>query len=53
MKWRFRTNWRGKLILQVGMRVPYLDGIPGSTCIEWRDAKVEDLKYYYSNGDNK
>lgn len=43
-KYRYRTNWRGKLILQVkaywtahehGMTFP---------CSEWRDARVGDIQ---------
>lgn len=47
MQWRFRTNWRGTLVLQRGNRVPDLRGLPGSTYISWRDAKATDLLDYY------
>lgn len=49
--WRFRTNWRNKLILQIGIRIPNISGSPGATRIVWRDAKVEDIgSYYYDTG---
>lgn len=43
--WRFRTNWLGKLILQIGTtRTPDCDTQPGyAPHIVWRDAKVEDM----------
>lgn len=43
--WRFRTNWRGKLILQRSYRVPSIS--PGMFDIKWRDATTEDLGAYY------
>ncbi len=49
IKWRFRTNWRGKLILQRGFRIPNLNGLPGSTKFVWRDATTEDLGAYYAD----
>ena len=48
MKWRFRTNWVGKLILQVGWREPNLSGLPGDYYIKWADATTEDLGHYYA-----
>ena len=48
MRWRFRTNWRGQLILQVGWREPKLSGLPGDTYIRWADATTEDLGHYYA-----
>ena len=48
MRWRFRTNWRGKLILQVGRRTPNLSGLPGDHYIKWEDATTEDLGDYYA-----
>jgi len=43
-RYQFRTNWRGKLILQrlYTWRGPY--GDPEG---EWRDAQTSDLKDYY------
>lgn len=38
--WRFRTNWRGKLILQVGRRSVSFYGMP---YLDWSDATVEDI----------
>ena len=43
--WRFRTNWRGKLVLQRSYRVPALG--PGDWVVRWRDATTEDLAAYY------
>lgn len=42
-KFRFRTNWFGKLILQV--EYTYTDFVADSSTERrnWRDAKVEDL----------
>lgn len=47
-RWRYRTNWHGKLILQVGEMRPYnfnpeYDTKPGGYSIQWRDATVTDL----------
>lgn len=41
MRWRYRTNWRGKLILQVWEA----SSDSNLTCSGgwWRDATVEDL----------
>lgn len=39
---RFRTNWRGKLILQVEVRHPK-EYPPGSWNYRWRDAKLTDV----------
>lgn len=43
-RYQFRTNWRGKLILQrlYTWRGPY-----GDPECEWRDAQTSDLKNYY------
>lgn len=46
MRTRFRTNWRGRLILQVGRVVPskHPNPMPGrETVVAWRDARVSDL----------
>lgn len=43
-KFQFRTNWRGKLILQ---RLHTWRGPYGDPECEWRDATVSDLKTYY------
>lgn len=42
-QWRFRTNWRGKLILQ--RRSVWRDD--GRECSEWLDASTEDLGDYF------
>lgn len=42
--YRFRTNWRGKLILQ---RRYYYRNSWGDRCHYWCDAKTEDLRDYY------
>lgn len=48
-KTRYRSGWRGKLILQVEVLVSSVDTCP-MTCdshtfqtTKWRDARVEDL----------
>nr|CUV14660.1 conserved protein of unknown function [Ralstonia solanacearum] len=43
-KYRYRTNWRGKLILQVQVRV--MGGVYefGATYLVWRDARVGDIQ---------
>lgn len=43
--WRFRTNWRGKLILQREYRVPSI--APGVWDSVWKDATAEDMGDYY------
>lgn len=43
--WRFRTNWRGKVILQRRFRYP--SRFPGSFDWVWEDARVEDLKVFF------
>lgn len=48
MIWRFRTNWRGKIILQVGRKEPSLDRSPREYIVVWVDAKTEDLEHYYT-----
>jgi len=46
---RYRTNWRGKLILQVEFSRSYCHDLNGSgyydegTTTHWRDATAEDL----------
>ncbi|WP_312411997.1 hypothetical protein [Shinella sp.] len=46
---RHRTNWRGKLILQVEYTAFHMKDLNGSgyydewTTTHWRDAKVEDV----------
>lgn len=42
-KYRFRTNWFGKLILQVEYSITDYDPIGSTTRTNWRDAQVEDL----------
>jgi hypothetical protein len=44
--WRFRTNWRGQMILQ--RRHRELGGYPGDWILVWRDATVEDLHVLFS-----
>ena len=44
--YRFRTNWRGKLILQ--RRIKYYNINMYMHDYLWRDATVEDLKHYYA-----
>jgi hypothetical protein len=44
-KWRFRTNWRGKVILQRRFRVPA--SFPGGWDVIWLDACVQDLKVFF------
>lgn len=43
--WRFRSTWRGKVILQRRFRVP--GTFPGDWDLVWRDARVEDLKVFF------
>ncbi|PRA46676.1 hypothetical protein [Brucella pituitosa] len=47
---RYRTNWRGKLILQVeeaGIEVDYdLYHVESHNVTSWRDAKVVDLHHF-------
>ena len=43
--WRFRVNWRGKLILQ--RRFRFFSWHPMDWVIRWRDADVEDLKVIF------
>lgn len=43
--WRFRTNWRGKVILQRRYRVPGC--MIGVWEIEWCDARVQDLQVFF------
>lgn len=43
--WRFRTNWRGKIILQRSYRAP--SNMRGDWVICWRDATTADLGDYY------
>lgn len=42
--YQFRTNWRGKLILQ--RLIKYRDQFGGPD-FQWRDATTQDLKDYY------
>ena len=43
--WRFRANWRGKLILQRRFRV--MVEFPGYWDFVWHDASVEDLRVLF------
>lgn len=43
---RYRTTWRGKLVLQVEIEFPpyYENAAKGATlCRNWRDASVADI----------
>lgn len=42
--WRFRTNWRGKLVLQRGWTVHYYMHLKPTA--HWRDANATDLLDY-------
>lgn len=43
-RFRYRTNWRGKLILQVGETyTDYLIGGIVIPALHWRDATTQDL----------
>lgn len=42
-KFRFRTNWFGKLILQVEYSYTVTEGSSTTTRTNWRDGAVEDL----------
>lgn len=42
--YQFRTNWRGKLILQ---RLKYTRDNWGDKYYYWQDASTQDLKDYY------
>lgn len=44
MNWRFRTNWRGKLILQRRVENVSFDFSPSG--YYWRDASSTDLLDY-------
>ena len=46
-EWRFRTNWRGLLILQrrVTDLIPF--GPSMERVLKWRDATAKDLGEYY------
>jgi hypothetical protein len=45
--WRYRTNWRGKVILQRRYRT--LDDYPMFWKMKWYDAQVEDLFDFYED----
>jgi hypothetical protein len=45
--WRFRTNWRGLLILQRRIRTMRIIGPSAEPGFEWRDATAKDLAEYY------
>lgn len=45
--WRFRTTWRGLLILQRRVRDLQVIGPMIEPCMKWRDATAEDLAEYY------
>ena len=47
---RFRTGWRGKLILQRRLRAPHCDGPIVHTA--WRDATAEDLVHFFTLKDS-
>lgn len=45
--WRYRTNWRGKVILQRRYRT--LAGPPMYWEMKWYDAQVKDLFDFYED----
>lgn len=45
--WRYRTNWRGKVILQRRYRT--LADPPMYWEMKWRDADVKDLFDFYED----
>jgi hypothetical protein len=45
--WRFRTTWRGLLILQRRIRTMRVIGPTVEPGYEWRDASAKDLAQYY------
>jgi hypothetical protein len=45
--WRFRTNWRGVLVLQRRVKAWAFYGPLAEREFRWRDAKTEDLAAYY------
>lgn len=45
--WRFRTNWRGVLILQRRVKTFACFGPIADRVFQWRDATTEDLAAYY------
>lgn len=47
--WRFRTSWRGLLVLQRRVRDLRAIGPTIEPCMVWRDATTEDLSEYYRN----
>jgi hypothetical protein len=46
--WRFRTDWRGVLILQRRVKTFAFFGPIADRVLQWRDAKTEDLAAYYA-----
>lgn len=45
-KWRHRSGWFGRLILQVQYEgITYSDGLYGPMYKAWRDANVSDLPW--------
>lgn len=46
-EWRFRTTWRGLLILQRRVRDLAVFGPTVERVLKWRDATAEDLAEYY------
>ncbi|CAH0444310.1 hypothetical protein LMG10661_00789 [Ralstonia syzygii subsp. syzygii] len=43
-KYRYRTDWRGRLILQVQVQWTHYDTYTGcAPCSKWVDARVGDL----------
>lgn len=47
-EWRFRTNWRGKLILQRKVKELEFLGPSVDFVWKWRDANTEDLGDFYA-----
>lgn len=47
--YRFRTNWRGKLILQRMVKQVAGDAYDCWDVAIWRDATTEDLTHFFTN----
>lgn len=47
-EWRFRVNWRGKLILQRKVKDLQFFGPSAEFVWKWRDATTADLGFYYA-----
>lgn len=47
--YRFRTTWRGKLVLQRSVVTVVGDAYDCWTVAVWRDATAEDLTHFFTN----